>query len=230
MVALHDFRGGRQTRARQSQADLHARPGPRGGRLGEPAEDRGGLRHEPNRPRPGPDARALPRHDGLDEGEPESGPGDKEQAGHRRGEYLQKRSKASGVAAAGPQAPPGTVSASLRPRPSTGGRPRAARLPSPGSNISRVCSPHSAIPLSVITSQARRETSWRATTSQSRPLRESTRRLAPSAPQYLMFQLANRIRSPKIRHYTFPPTKVSTVVRSSLFQVAPPILALVSPR
>src|SRR5215218_5288182 len=62
-----------------------------------------------------------------------------------------------------------------------------------GSNISRVHALLSARLLSVNTTQACRETSWRATTSQSELCKNSTRRRAPSFPQYPRFQLANRI-------------------------------------
>jgi hypothetical protein len=49
-------------------------------------------------------------------------------------------------------------------------------------------------------------------------------------PQYLKFQLANLILLPTIDYYTSPPTKIATLARSSVFQVASPIHALVFPR
>ena len=63
-----------------------------------------------------------------------------------------------------------------------------------------------------------------------RLFRKSTRRSVLSTPQYLKFQLANRILLPAIGYYTSPPTKIATLARSSVFQVASAIHALVSPR
>jgi hypothetical protein len=63
-----------------------------------------------------------------------------------------------------------------------------------------------------------------------RLFRKSVRRSVLSTPQYLKFQLANRILLPAIGYYTFLPTNASTVLRSSVFQVASPVHALVSPR
>ena len=63
-----------------------------------------------------------------------------------------------------------------------------------------------------------------------RLFRKSVRRGVLSTPQYLKFQLANRVRLPAIGYYTSPPTKIVTLARSSVFQVASPIHALVSPR
>src|SRR5919107_6080414 len=59
--------------------------------------------------------------------------------------------------------------------------------------------------------------------------RKSVRRSVLSTPQYLKFQLANRILLPAIGYYTFLPTNASTVARSSGFQVASPIHVRVSP-
>ncbi len=62
-----------------------------------------------------------------------------------------------------------------------------------------------------------------------RPFRGSARRGVLSTPQYLKFQLANRMLLPAIGYYTFLPTNASTAVRSSGFQVASPIHVRVSP-